>query len=387
MSSVSTVYIHWPYCISKCRYCDFYSIPCARDIDHTRWLTQYKAVLSRMYTLYHNDKITSIYFGGGTPSLLPTWFVGEIVDHVHQLFEHTANAEITLEANPLTISAHEARVLKSYGVNRISIGVQSLIDMDLTMLGRTHNSAQAIRCVREMSEIFENISIDMIYNRPHQTTTEWAAELDEALNLPIMHTSLYELIVEEKTELGELIRTGELSPPSDSPEFFERTIEVAAKNGFEMYEVSSFAKHEQYHCHHNQSYWKYEDYYGVGPGAHSRLTKGGNKVAIAQVANIDEWLLWSEDPHFNEEMLSNEDEYKERLIMGLRARTGIDLHAIDERISTRYGLKNKLEKLLKNDYAVSDGECVILTQTGVSRLNLIVRYLTNRVAHESSNQQ
>jgi oxygen-independent coproporphyrinogen-3 oxidase len=330
-----------------------------------------------MHTLYHDSsKITSIYFGGGTPSLLPAWFVGGVVGHVAQAFGLAEDVEITIEANPLTISPQEASELKTYGVNRISIGVQSLIDADLAMLGRTHNSTHAIRCVHEMSEIFKNVSIDMIYNRPRQTPTDWVRELDEVLKLPVIHVSLYELIVEEKTELGRLIETGMLPAPNDTSEFFERTIEVAARNGFKMYEVSSFAKEERYRCCHNLSYWKYENYYGVGPGAHSRVTKDGSRVAIAQVANIDGWLAWSKDPQFEEEVLSKEDEYKERLIMGLRANTGVELGAIDERVSARYGLKNKLAKLLESDYAVLSGGCVILTQAGVSRLNLIVRYLT-----------
>jgi oxygen-independent coproporphyrinogen-3 oxidase len=341
-----------------------------------------------MYTLYHDgSEITSVYFGGGTPSLLPAWFVGKIINHVAQLFKLAADVEVTLEANPLTISQQKAIELKDCGVNRISIGVQSLVNADLAMLGRTHNSVQAIRCVHEMSEIFENASIDMIYNRPGQSLTDWLSELADALSLPIAHASLYELIVEEKTELGRLVRTGVLPPPNDTSELFERTIEVAARNGFEMYEVSSFAKSDRCRCRHNLSYWKYEDYYGIGPGAHSRLTKDGSKIAIAQIANVDEWLSWSKDPYFEEERLSKEDEYKERLIMGLRSKEGSDLGAIDDDVQARYGLKNKLAKLLESDYAVLDGGCVILTQAGVLRLNLIVRYLTNQVAYESSDQQ
>jgi oxygen-independent coproporphyrinogen-3 oxidase len=345
-------------------------------VNYAEWLSHYERVLSRMLSVYHSgSEITSIYFGGGTPSLLPAWFIGKVIDHVASVFGIAGNAEVSLEANPLTVSRQKAIELKACGVNRISIGVQSLVDADLAMLGRTHDSTQAVRCVREMSAIFENVSIDMIYNRPRQTPADWVRELDEALMLPVTHVSLYELIVEERTELGRLVRTGMIPPPSDTSEFIERTIEVAERSGFEMYEVSSFAKGDQYRCRHNLSYWRYEDYYGVGPGAHSRVTKDGHKVAIAQAADINGWLSWSEASCFEEEVLSKDDEYKERLIMGLRSRAGVDLDAIDDGAYARYGLKNKLAKLLESDYAVLDGGCVVLTQAGVLRLNLIVRYL------------
>ncbi|MDR1365135.1 MAG: radical SAM family heme chaperone HemW [Holosporales bacterium] len=375
---MSTIYVHWPFCLSKCRYCDFYSVPQEADTDYKMWLDKYQSALSRMAASYYDgDDITSIYFGGGTPSLLPARFVDGLIAAARQSFRLSDDVEITLEANPRTISLQHAVELRRCGVNRISIGAQSIVDSDLETLGRTHTSSQAVECVYDVCSVFENVSIDMIYNRPAQTLDGWIRELNVALKLPVTHVSLYELIVENNTEISRLIETGVLPPPSDSPEFFERTVDTATENDFEMYEVSNFARDRQYRCRHSLSYWTYQDYYGVGPGAHSRVTKGNQKIAIAQVCNINKWISWSGAPHFEEEELSKDDVYKEIIIMGLRSKIGVDLQAIDAHTKAKYGLKNKLKKLLESDYATLDGRYVALTRSGILRLNLIARYLTD----------
>ncbi len=378
---MSTIYIHWAYCLSKCHYCDFNSVSCNKDLDYRVWFYAYKRIL-QFYRkkFYKNEPITSIYFGGGTPSLLPSWFIASILDEINNTFNLDTNVEITLEANPKTIDKIKATELRSAGINRLSVGVQSIIDSDLKMLGRTHTAQEAKDCVFEMAEIFDNLSIDVIYNRPGQNLQRWKQELDEVLQYPINHISLYELIVEPNTKLKAMIAAGTLPMPSVSSEFFEATIKTARSYGFEMYEVSNFAKNKHY-GKHNISYWRYEDYYGIGAGAHSRCTVNGHKVAIAQVSDNEKWLKWAmetENPALDEEVLTEDDEFKERLIMGLRSKFGIKLDIISERIKAKYGLENKLKKLRANSYIIHKGDDVVLTDEGIMKLNLIVRYLTEK---------
>lgn len=380
---MSTIYIHWPFCLSKCHYCDFNSVPCSQKLDYQKWFKAYKKIL-RIYKeqYFKGESITSIYFGGGTPSLLPTWFISDILVEIDNLFQLISGIEITIEANPKTIDKTKALELRTSGVNRLSIGVQSIVNSDLKMLGRIHSAEDARVCVFEMARIFNNLSIDMIYNRPRQNLQNWEKELNEVLQYPINHISLYELIVELGTKLKEMIDSSILPTPNASSEFFEKTIEIARNHGFEMYEVSNFAKNKHY-GRHNISYWRYEDYYGIGPGAHSRCTLDNHKVAIAQILDSEKWLKWameSDNLEFSEEILTEDDEFKERLIMGLRSKFGVNLNKIGEHMKVKYGLKNKLQKLQANSYIINKGNDVVLTDNGIMRLNLIIRYLAEECA-------
>jgi len=323
---------------------------------------------------YKGEAITSVYFGGGTPSLLPSWFVSDFLSEVKNNFKLDKDAEITLEANPKTIDKYKALALKNAGVNRLSIGVQSIIDSDLKMLGRIHSAEEAKICVYEMSEVFDNLSIDLIYNRPGQNLFSWQKELREVLNFPITHISLYELIVEEGTKLATMISLGLLPKPSDSSEFFERTIDIAGENGFEMYEVSNFAKDKHY-GRHNLSYWKYEDYYGIGPGAHSRVSVNGHKIAVSQISDNSSWLTWADSPVFDEDKLSEDDVFKEKLIMGLRSKCGVNFRDFSTRIKNKYDLEKKIKKLEENLYIMENDGSVVLTCEGIMMLNLIIGYL------------
>jgi oxygen-independent coproporphyrinogen-3 oxidase len=350
---------------------------------------------------YKNEDITSVYFGGGTPSLLPVWFISDFIDNVQKEFRLTPDAEITLEVNPKTIDKIKAMELKEAGVNRLSIGVQSIIDEDLKMLGRIHTSEEAKRCVFDMREVFSNISIDMIYNRPNQKIATWEEELIQVLNFPINHISAYELIVEDNTKIKKMIDSGNVKSPSDSDEFFKKTLKIMQNTGFDMYEVSNFAKDgalassvcgggpvwfniQVYHAapppipygRHNISYWKYEDYYGVGPGSHSRVSVNNKKIAIEQPQDSAKWMIWGENPIFNEEPLSEDDEFKERVIMGLRFKGGINLNKFTESAKNKYDIKNKLKSLEENSYIITDDEYVALTYSGIMKLNLVIRYLT-----------
>lgn len=393
---MSTIYIHWPFCLSKCHYCDFNSVACEKSINFQEWYALYKKVLLKFKEeFYKNENITSIYFGGGTPSLLPSWFVSDFINEIAKNFSLSSNAEITLEANPKTLDKSKAIELQKAGVNRLSIGVQSIIDEDLQILGRIHSATDAKICVFEIASIFDNLSIDMIYNRPRQNLKSWEKELTEVLKFPITHISLYELIVEDNTKIKWMIDSGILPKQSDSSEFFEKTIEITKMQGFDMYEVSNFAKisnkggeawytEQSYHAsppqttygRHNISYWKYEDYYGIGPGAHSRVSVKNQKIAIEQISDNSKWMKWAKNPIFERDPLSEDDEFKERLIMGLRSKCGINTRYFSESIKNHYKLKNKLQNLEENSYIIKNGERVVLTRDGIMRLNLIIQYLT-----------
>ena len=308
---MSTIYIHWPYCLSKCYYCDFNSIICKSNINYLEYYRLYKNVLYEFIEqFYNNEEITSIYFGGGTPSLVDPIFTDNLLNYIYKTFKISSNIEVTIEANPKTIDNNKAKEFKSSGINRISIGVQSIIDSDLKILGRIHNSYDAIKCVYDMHNIFNNVSIDVIYNRPNHELKDWIRELKQILLLPIQHISMYELIIENNTYIKYLIDNGFLSAPNKDSRFMEETIKVAESNGFEMYEISNyFKKGTNLYSKHNLSYWNYDLYYGVGAGSHSRVKINNNIYAIEQNKNINNWLMWAENPIFNVEELDKSNKY------------------------------------------------------------------------------
>ena len=375
---MSTIYIHWPYCLSKCYYCDFNSIVCYGNVDYIEDLKLYKDVLHKFHQeLYRNEDITSIYFGGGTPSLLDCEFIYGILNEIYKKFKLINNPEITIEANPKTINKYKAQQFKAAGINRISIGVQSLIDKDLRILGRIHNSYDAITCIYDIVTVFNNVSIDLIYNRPGQNVIEWEKELLQVCKLPIQHLSLYELIIEDNTYMKYLINKGFLQVPNQSSEFFENTIDIARENGFEIYEISNYVKSDtKLYSQHNLSYWKYDEYYGIGPGAHSRVKKDNCKYVIEQASDIATWSQWAKNFVFDLEKLSDNDIYEEQLIMGLRTKFGICIGDLDPAMVKQYSLYNKMETLYKNSYIINSEDRLILTRNGILKLNMIVEYLT-----------
>ena len=389
---MSTIYIHWPYCLSKCYYCDFNSIVCKNKINYLKYYQLYKNVLHKFIEqFYNNEEITSIYFGGGTPSLIDPIFIDNLLNYIYRTFKISSDVEITIETNPKTIDKYKASKFKSLGVNRISIGVQSIIDEDLRILGRIHNSYDAIKCVYDMSNIFDNVSIDIIYNRPGQKIKNWIEELNRILLLPIQHISMYELIIEDNTYIKYLIDKGFIESPSNDSNFMEETTKIAKSNGFEMYEISNYVKSgTQLYSKHNLSYWNYDRYYGVGAGAHSRVSNGNELYAIEQINNVNDWLLWTEDPKFNLELLSEDDIYKEQLIMGLRTKFGVNINNLNKEMIKKYKLFDKIKVLKENSYiresscdpiaikmiAVDTDSNLILTYNGMLKLNMIVEYLT-----------
>lgn len=266
----TALYIHIPFCDHKCIYCDFYSIITSDNVDN--FLKALKTEIDYYAKIYSPERIiTSLFFGGGTPSLMSAEYIDEIIRYSKQNFEFDENAEITLETNPGTVNKEKLSAFRNYGINRISIGVQSFDDDDLKFLTRIHDKQTAISTVYNAVDAgFENISIDLIFNLPGQTKEKWKENLKQAVSLPIKHISAYSLILERGTILNKLVLDGKVKIQDEDydAELYELTIEFLNDRGFFQYEVSNFAK-PGYECIHNKAYWHHQDYIGLGPSAHS----------------------------------------------------------------------------------------------------------------------
>jgi oxygen-independent coproporphyrinogen-3 oxidase len=323
------VYIHWPFCASKCPYCDFNSHVRLSGIDVARFLRAYVRELRHAAALVPDRTVVSIFFGGGTPSLMPAATVGAIIDEIARLWPLDAGAEISLEANPSSVEAGRFRGYRSAGVNRVSLGVQSLIDADLASLGRLHTAAEARAAIDVARRTFERFSFDMIYARPEQTPAAWRAELEGALALAGTHLSLYQLTIEPGTPFAELKVRGRLKVPDGetAAALYELTQELTERSGLPAYEVSNHAAPGE-ECRHNLNYWRYGEYVGVGPGAHGRPIIAGARHATVAERSPELWAARVEGyGHGWVEMttLSRSEQADEALLMGLRLTEGLNL--------------------------------------------------------------
>jgi oxygen-independent coproporphyrinogen-3 oxidase len=321
--------VHWPFCTSKCPYCDFNSHVRTGGIDEARFRAAFLRELEHWAALAPGRTVGSIFFGGGTPSLMSPATTGAILDAIAGLWTVAADAEITLEANPSSVEAGRFRGYRAAGVNRVSMGVQSLSDEVLRTLGRLHTVAEARAAIAVARGTFERFSFDLIYARPGQTLEAWRAELGEALALAGRHLSLYQLTIEEGTPFAALAARGKLSVPDQerSHDFFELTQELTEAAGLPAYEVSNHAAPGE-ECRHNLLYWRYGEYAGVGPGAHGRVVAGGTRQATATERNPERWaaLVEARGHGLAETVpLSPAEEADEALLMGLRLTEGIDL--------------------------------------------------------------
>src|SRR5882757_9641978 len=276
------VYIHWPFCASKCPYCDFNSHVRAGGIDEARFLRAYLSELRHWAELAPGRQVTSIFFGGGTPSLMSAGTVGAILDAIGEAWRVAPDAETTLEANPSSVEAGRFRGYRSAGVNRVSLGVQALDDADLKALGRTHTAREALDAVAIARAAFDRTSFDLIYARPDQTPQMWADELKLAISEAAEHLSLYQLTIEPETPFFGLHAAGKLKTPDEATAraLYDVTQEVCAQHGLPSYEISNHARAGA-ECKHNLVYWRGEEYAGIGPGAHGRLDLDGVRHAIA----------------------------------------------------------------------------------------------------------
>jgi oxygen-independent coproporphyrinogen-3 oxidase len=322
------VYVHWPFCASKCPYCDFNSHVRHRPVDEARFLAAFRREIATMAARSPGRTVSSVFFGGGTPSLMKPETVGEILDAIGGAWAVEGSAEVTLEANPTSVEAERFRGYRAAGVNRVSLGVQALNDPDLRRLGRMHSAEEALGAVRIAGSIFERTSFDLIYARPAQSPGAWRAELLEAIGHAAEHLSLYQLTIEPDTWFERLFKAGKLTVPTNDEArvLYDITQELCEAHGLPAYEVSNHARPGA-ESRHNLIYWRYGEYAGVGPGAHGRLVTGNARIATAVERHPETWLaLVERDGHgiVDEEALTAEAEGDEFLLMGLRLKEGID---------------------------------------------------------------
>jgi putative oxygen-independent coproporphyrinogen III oxidase len=328
------VYVHWPFCAAKCPYCDFNSHVRHGGVDQERFAAAFASELATMRERTGPRSVTSIFLGGGTPSLMKPETVGAVLDAVARNWTVAANAEITLEANPSSVEASRFRGYRAAGVNRVSLGVQALNDADLRFLGRLHNVEEALVAIGLARDIFPRLSFDLIYARPGQRPDAWAKELEEAIGHAVDHLSLYQLTIEEGTAFHALhaAHRFELPEPEAAAELYAVTREVTSARGLPAYEISNHAKPGA-ESRHNLTYWRYGEYVGVGPGAHGRFVEHGRRVVTIAEKMPETWLNLVEARGHGitgGETLTRSEETDEFLLMGLRLTEGIDLARYEE---------------------------------------------------------
>jgi len=322
------IYVHWPFCLSKCPYCDFNSHVRHATIDEARFLRAFTTELATTAARAPGRTVSTIFFGGGTPSLMQPATVGAILDAIAGHWTIAPDIEVTLEANPTSVEATRFRGYRAAGVNRVSLGVQALDDVALKELGRMHSTQEALAAVAVARDNFERFSFDLIYARPGQTLAAWAAELKAAIAQAGEHLSLYQLTIEQETPFAALHAAGKLITPDDDSAraLYDTTQEVCAAAGLPAYEISNHARPGA-ECRHNLVYWRGHEYAGVGPGAHGRLDVDGTRYATATEKRPEAWLMRVEtNGHgvVTDEALSSEQMADEFLLMGLRLAEGID---------------------------------------------------------------
>ena len=322
------VYVHWPFCLSKCPYCDFNSHVRQAAIDETRFARAFAAEIAATAARTGGRTVSTIFFGGGTPSLMQPATVSAVLDAIAQHWSVAADLEVTLEANPSSVEATRFRGYRTAGVNRVSLGVQALDDTALKELGRLHSAREALDAVAIARRTFDRVSFDLIYARPRQSPESWAAELRCAVAQAGEHLSLYQLTIEADTPFAALHAAGKLAVPSenDARALYDVTQAVCAEAGFPAYEVSNHARPGA-ECRHNLVYWRAQEYAGIGPGAHGRLGIEGRRHATATEKRPESWLMRVESlGHgvITDEALTREQMADEFLLMGLRLAEGID---------------------------------------------------------------
>ena len=370
------VYVHWPFCLSKCPYCDFNSHVRHGGVDEARFLRAYEAEIAATAARAPDRTVSTIFFGGGTPSLMQPSSVQRILDCIAEHWSVAPDVEVTLEANPTSVEAERFRGFRTAGVNRVSLGVQSLDDAALKELGRLHSAQEALAAVVIARSIFDRYSFDLIYARPQQSRDAWATELKRAIAEAAEHLSLYQLTIEPDTSFFGLHKAGKLPIPDEdlARDLYDLTQAICADADLPAYEVSNHARPGA-ECRHNLVYWRGHDYAGVGPGAHGRLTIDGRRVATETEKRPEAWLMRVEangtGVTVSEKLTAGEtaDEY---LLMGLRLAEGIDLDRYNA-LSGRT-LDPKRISILREEGAVettADGRLRV-TQSGFPLLDAVV---------------
>ena len=322
------VYIHWPFCLSKCPYCDFNSHVRHQPIDQPRFAAAFAREIASIAQRSGPRTVSSIFLGGGTPSLMEPATVGMILDSIGRHWHVAGDVEVSLEANPTSVEATRFAGYRAAGVNRVSLGVQALNDFDLKALGRLHSAQEARDAVAIARKAFDRYSFDLIYARPGQTPQMWADELRIAIGEAAEHLSLYQLTIEPDTPFFGLHAAGKLKTPDEATAraLYDVTQEICAQHGLPSYEISNHARSGA-ECRHNLVYWRTHEYAGIGPGAHGRLDIGGARHALATEKRPESWLMRVEATGHGlvtDDMLNSEERADEFLLMGLRLKDGID---------------------------------------------------------------
>jgi putative oxygen-independent coproporphyrinogen III oxidase len=323
------VYVHWPFCLSKCPYCDFNSHVRHAAIDEQRFLRAFHREIETVAARVRNRTVSTVFFGGGTPSLMQPSTIAGVLNSIARQWRVAPDAEITLEANPTSVEATRFRGYRAAGVNRVSLGVQALDDRVLGELGRLHTAEEALEAVAVARSVFNRYSFDLIYARPNQTPKDWANELKVALAEAGEHLSLYQLTVEPETPFAALHAAGKLQLPDEDTAraLYDTTQEICSWHGLPAYEVSNHARPGA-ECRHNLVYWRAQEYAGIGPGAHGRLDIDGERHATATEKRPEAWLALVEtEGHglVSDDVLLREERADEFLLMGLRLAEGVDL--------------------------------------------------------------
>ncbi len=372
------LYIHWPFCISRCPYCDF-NAHVRPNIEQPDWG---KALLSELEYWAKNTpkrKIKSIFFGGGTPSLMEPSIAADIIDKASKLWTLENETEITFEANPTSVEIKNFREFRSAGLNRVSIGLQALDDNALKFLGRKHSRKVGILAIELANKIFPRYSFDLIYGRPQQTTTDWKSELHEAIQMAAGHLSLYQLTIEKGTPFYAEAKSGTLMLPDEevSSMLFQITQDICEQKGLLSYEISNHARPGQ-ECIHNLTYWTGGDYIGVGPGAHGRITIGNETYETEQAPGPETWFAAvRKKGHATRKYkkINLNARIDEILLMGLRLTNGISREHFIKRTGVEFedALNPKrLRPLLVEDYLVLDEKGLRATKKGLLRLNSVL---------------
>lgn len=372
------VYIHWPFCTAKCPYCDFNSHVRA-VIDEDGWVD---GILAELDWIAANQTskpvVETVFFGGGTPSLMAGASVEKILRRISSLWPLANDPEITLEANPASADAGRFADYKAAGVNRVSLGVQALNDADLKKLGRLHDVAEAKAALKMAMNTFDRVSLDLIYARPDQTDAQWRAELREALAFGTDHLSLYQLAIEPETPYALLHRNGQLQIPGEdlAAGLYETTQELTEAAGLPAYEISNHARPGQ-ESRHNLIYWRYGDYAGAGPGAHGRISIAGQRTATAAIKLPERWreAVSRQGQGFSEMVAIHDgDAAREHLLMNLRLAEGLDLTAYEMRWSARPH-EDRMAALIEQGLLRLDGDILSATPAGRLLLNRVIEEL------------
>ena len=372
------LYIHWPFCQAKCPYCDFNSHVVAQ-IDQGVWQEAYLKEVRRTARETEGRVLRSVFFGGGTPSMMDASVVDAILTEVRASWPQANDIEITLEANPTSVEADRFRGYRDAGVNRVSMGIQALNDRDLKALGRLHSADEAMRAFETARGVFDRVSFDLIYARQDQTEAAWEAELQHALGLAIDHLSLYQLTIEDGTAFGDRYAAGKLRglPDEDrATTMYEITQDLCADAGFETYEVSNHAKPDQ-QSRHNLIYWHYGDYIGIGPGAHGRVTVDGQRFATEAPLGPFDWLkaVKAGTGELPRTALTLNEQCSEFLLMGLRVTEGVELSRLTALSNDLYS--NNISDLAELGMVETTDTHLRVTPKGRPLLNVVLSTLLN----------